>query len=60
MYCANILQVDNKQASLEKEQTLLGHRSPVVSVDWISASNYGHCLTGSMDGRIHVTTLLNQ
>nr|XP_006813463.1 PREDICTED: WD repeat-containing protein 91-like [Saccoglossus kowalevskii] len=45
---------------LSRTLTLLGHRAPVVSVDWSSAMNCGMCLTGSMDGRIRVTTILSQ
>ncbi|XP_071793240.1 WD repeat-containing protein 91-like [Asterias amurensis] len=40
--------------------TILGHRTPVVSVDWCTSVNTGMCLTGSMDGRVQVTTLLTQ
>ncbi|XP_038071030.1 WD repeat-containing protein 91-like [Patiria miniata] len=40
--------------------TILGHRTPVVSVDWCTSVNTGMCLTGSMDGRVQVTTLLSQ
>ncbi|XP_071946900.1 WD repeat-containing protein 91-like [Antedon mediterranea] len=42
----------------ESTLTILGHKTPVVSVDWGSTMNTGMCLTGSMDGRLRVTMLL--
>ncbi|XP_070539797.1 WD repeat-containing protein 91-like [Ptychodera flava] len=55
-----IYKLPNSTAGLTRTLTLLGHRTPVVSVDWSTAMNCGLCLTGSMDGRIKVTTLLTQ
>eukprot|EP00058_Branchiostoma_floridae_P002617 XP_002588105.1 hypothetical protein BRAFLDRAFT_87624 [Branchiostoma floridae] len=47
-------------STLNKTLSLGGHRSPVVSVDWCTAMNCGTCVTGSMDGKIKVSTLLMQ
>ncbi|XP_077991954.1 WD repeat-containing protein 91-like [Glandiceps talaboti] len=55
-----IYRLSDKSSGLKKTLTLLGHRTPIVSVDWSTAMNCGMCLTGSMDGRIKVTTLLTQ
>ncbi|KAJ8025531.1 WD repeat-containing protein 91 [Holothuria leucospilota] len=45
---------------LDQMLTILGHRTPVVSVDWSTSVNTGMCLTGSMDGKVQITTLLSQ
>nr|XP_054766186.1 WD repeat-containing protein 91-like [Lytechinus pictus] len=50
----------NKEKGMLRTLTILGHRTPVVSVDWCTTLNTGVCLSGSMDGRVQVTTLLSQ
>ncbi|XP_076806051.1 WD repeat-containing protein 91-like [Clavelina lepadiformis] len=55
VYELNVEQQEMKQVLLLKS-----HSSPVTSVDWASSINCGHCLSGSMDGKINVATLLNQ
>uniref|UniRef100_H2YX75 WD repeat-containing protein 91 n=1 Tax=Ciona savignyi TaxID=51511 RepID=H2YX75_CIOSA len=57
---AVIYDVNLSNASMSKVLTLVGHRSPVLSLEWTSSSKCGYCLTGSMDGRLLVTTLLNK
>ncbi|XP_033109772.1 WD repeat-containing protein 91-like [Anneissia japonica] len=48
-----------EEDKFESTLTILGHKTPVVSVDWGSTMNTGMCLTGSMDGRLRVTMLLS-
>ncbi|PIK55449.1 putative WD repeat-containing protein 91 [Apostichopus japonicus] len=50
----------SKSGDLDQMLTILGHRTPVVSVDWSTSVNTGMCLTGSMDGKVQITTLLSQ
>ncbi|XP_071476056.1 WD repeat-containing protein 91-like [Diadema antillarum] len=50
----------HKIVGMQRMLTILGHRTPVVSVDWCTSLNTGVCLSGSMDGRVQVTTLLSQ
>ncbi|XP_022097749.1 WD repeat-containing protein 91-like isoform X2 [Acanthaster planci] len=50
----------HREHGMARLLTILGHRTPVVSVDWCTSVNTGMCLTGSMDGRVQVTTLLSQ
>ncbi|XP_076363628.1 WD repeat-containing protein 91 isoform X1 [Tachypleus tridentatus] len=40
--------------------SLGGHKWPVVTVDWSTPMDCGTCITGSLDGRIIVSTLLAQ
>uniref|UniRef100_A0A8C6TDJ6 WD repeat-containing protein 91 n=1 Tax=Neogobius melanostomus TaxID=47308 RepID=A0A8C6TDJ6_9GOBI len=47
-----------ESGALEAVLSLGGHRAPVVTVDWCSAVDCGTCLTGSMDGKIKLSTLL--
>ncbi|XP_072031110.1 WD repeat-containing protein 91-like isoform X1 [Amphiura filiformis] len=49
-----------REQGLMRTLTILGHKTPVVNVDWCASFNTGMCLTGSMDGRVQVTTLLSQ
>lgn len=52
------LDVLNKSAT--QVLALPQHKSHLTALDWISSMSCGRCLTGSADGKIHVTTLLSQ
>ncbi|XP_013383261.1 WD repeat-containing protein 91 [Lingula anatina] len=51
-----IYKVDN---GMTDTMYLSGHKSPVVTVDWSSATDTKMCLTGSMDGSVRVSALLS-
>jgi WD40 repeat protein len=48
-----------KGDGLEKIMELQGHKGPVVAVDWSVAMNCSTCATGSVDGRVKLSTLLS-
>ena len=37
-----------------------GHRTPVVTVDWCPMTETRLCVTGSMDGRVRVSSVMPQ
>jgi WD40 repeat protein len=47
------------EQGLERIMELKGHKAPVVAVDWSVAMNCGTCATGSLDGRVKISTLLS-
>ncbi|KAK2163812.1 hypothetical protein LSH36_74g14060 [Paralvinella palmiformis] len=48
----------NKDGSLLRSLYLGGHRSPVVTVDWSPVADCRLCLSGSMDGRVRVSSVI--
>ena len=46
-------------ASFNKIMEVKGHKSIVTTVDWSPNIDTQMCLTGAMDGKIRVTTLLS-
>ncbi|KAI0211008.1 WD repeat-containing protein 91 [Lamellibrachia satsuma] len=49
-----------QQQSVHRVKNLGGHSSPVTCVDWAMSSDVNTCVTGSMDGRVMLSTLLSQ
>lgn len=63
MACGNkgiVYYINTVDETLCQVLSLPEHKSPVTSVDWTSNKTCGHCLTGSSDGKVQVTTLLMQ
>ena len=52
--------MDNSAGGLIRTMSVGGHKAPVVSVDWSTSIDCRMCLTGSMDGKVQVSTLLAQ
>ena len=50
----------DKNRGLVKVMDLGGHKTPVVGVDWSTAIDCRMCITGSMDGKVRISTLLVQ
>ncbi|XP_002124829.2 WD repeat-containing protein 91 [Ciona intestinalis] len=57
---AVVYEVNISLGTLKKVLTLVDHRSPVLSLDWTSALKCAYCMTGGMDGKVNVTTLLKK
>lgn len=55
-----IYDLDGPNKTASKVLALPEHKSHLTALDWISNKSSGRCLTGSADGKIHVTTLLSQ
>ncbi|CAG0878625.1 unnamed protein product [Darwinula stevensoni] len=53
-----IYKICNSSQTLERILVLGGHKASVTTVDWSVAMNCGTCLTGGLDGKIRVSTLL--
>ncbi|XP_074643706.1 WD repeat-containing protein 91-like [Tubulanus polymorphus] len=50
----------DREKGAQKTMILSGHKAPVVTVDWSTAIDCRMCLTGAMDGKVMVSTLLKQ
>ncbi|XP_064600272.1 WD repeat-containing protein 91-like isoform X2 [Liolophura sinensis] len=55
-----IYQHTNNMYGLAKIMELKGHRSGVTTVDWSPSVDTRVCLTGAMDGKVKVSTLLSR
>lgn len=55
-----IYEIDGPGKTATKVLALPEHKDHLTALDWIASKTSGRCLTGSADGKIHVTTLLSQ
>nr|CAB3267736.1 WD repeat-containing protein 91 [Phallusia mammillata] len=55
-----IYRTDIQTSALDKALTLDAHRAPVLCVDYVSSKTDTFCLSGSMDGHLHLSRIDTQ